>query len=323
MAPEEPLLASSSAGSQYACATDDGCRGSSNRRWISIYTSQYSTTAAKIVTIRGKVEQQQDQPRTFNKTRFVLNVPRRLRVAHELQEPHIQEIVQNEHKEQPQIQEFTQNEPHDPHNQELAQQVVNQRVLRRSQRIINKQKIRGKSIYDTSIVVGRSFNTPDPILEESLHDKSIEDVILSTIQAQSTILLTLTAYNQRQCIQLFETTDLLSEHIGDTFLLLDARAPHTIVSVMNNVYSTWINSSIFEIHHWCVFMSAIRTNNDVENNFTTRDIRAALNSKGIKVTRQVIDYWVQQYRQGKLTDEMTSTSQRKVKILKMRTRADV
>ncbi|CAC5356429.1 unnamed protein product [Mytilus coruscus] len=59
------------------------------------------------------------------------------------------------------------------------------------------------------------------------------------------------------------------------------------------------------------------------NSYTTRDIRAALNSKGIKVTRQVIDYWVQQYHQGKFTDEMTCPSPRKVKILKTLTRADV
>lgn len=51
---------------------------------------------------------------------------RRLREAHELQEPHNQELVQNQ--------------PDMPHNQELVEQVVNQRVLRRSQRIINRQK---------------------------------------------------------------------------------------------------------------------------------------------------------------------------------------
>ncbi|CAG2242530.1 unnamed protein product [Mytilus edulis] len=59
------------------------------------------------------------------------------------------------------------------------------------------------------------------------------------------------------------------------------------------------------------------------NSYTTRDIRAALNSKGIKVTRQVIDYWVQQYRLGKFTDEITCPSATKVKTMKTLTRADV
>ncbi|VDH98286.1 Hypothetical predicted protein [Mytilus galloprovincialis] len=47
------------------------------------------------------------------------------------------------------------------------------------------------------------------------------------------------------------------------------------------------------------------------NSYTIRDIRAALNSKGIKVTRQVIDYWVQQYRLGKFTDEITCPPKKK------------
>lgn len=32
---------------------------------------------------------------------------------------------------------------------------------------------------------------------------------------------------------------------------------------MDYVYRTWIRSSIFKIHHWSVFMTSIRTNNDV------------------------------------------------------------
>ena len=54
------------------------------------------------------------------------------------------------------------------------------------------------------------------------------------------------------------------EHIEDTFHQLDARAPATIVPIMDYVYNTWINSSIFKIDYWCIFMTAIRTNNDVE-----------------------------------------------------------
>ncbi|CAC5420505.1 unnamed protein product [Mytilus coruscus] len=59
------------------------------------------------------------------------------------------------------------------------------------------------------------------------------------------------------------------------------------------------------------------------NSYTTRDIRAALNSKGIKVTRQVIDYWVQQYRLGSLPTRLPVLLQQKVKTMKTLTRADV
>ncbi|VDI65445.1 Hypothetical predicted protein [Mytilus galloprovincialis] len=58
------------------------------------------------------------------------------------------------------------------------------------------------------------------------------------------------------------------------------------------------------------------------NSYTIRDIRAALNSKGYKVARQVIDYWVQQYRLGKFTDEITCPPKKK-KTMKTLTRADV
>ncbi|XP_052063996.1 uncharacterized protein LOC127704147 [Mytilus californianus] len=78
-----------------------------------------------------------------------------------------------------------------------------------------------------------------------------------------------TAYNQKDSVytflrQLMALPFLPPEHITDTFLQLDARAPQAIVPVMNYVYSTWIDSTIFQINHWSVFMSAIRTNNDVE-----------------------------------------------------------
>ena len=54
------------------------------------------------------------------------------------------------------------------------------------------------------------------------------------------------------------------EHIQETFERLDDRAPEALAPVMDYVYRTWIRSPVFEIHHWSVFMTAIRTNNDVE-----------------------------------------------------------
>nr|XP_034315216.1 uncharacterized protein LOC117685079 [Crassostrea gigas] len=49
----------------------------------------------------------------------------------------------------------------------------------------------------------------------------------------------------------------------ETFLRLDGRAPEVLAPVMDYVYRTWIRASIFKIHHWSVFMTSIRTNNDV------------------------------------------------------------
>ena len=57
---------------------------------------------------------------------------------------------------------------------------------------------------------------------------------------------------------------LPQEHIAEAFLQLDQRAPDAIIPVMDYVCSTWINSSIFKIHQWYVFMSPVWTNNDVE-----------------------------------------------------------
>ena len=54
------------------------------------------------------------------------------------------------------------------------------------------------------------------------------------------------------------------EHIRDAFDQLYAKSPDEIVPVMDYVYNTWIRSSVFAISHWSVFMTAIRTNNDVE-----------------------------------------------------------
>ena len=57
---------------------------------------------------------------------------------------------------------------------------------------------------------------------------------------------------------------LPQEHIVKAYLQLEQQAPDAIIPVMDYVYSTWINNSIFKIHQWSVFMSPVRTNNDVE-----------------------------------------------------------
>ncbi|XP_062614650.1 uncharacterized protein LOC134276409 [Saccostrea cucullata] len=62
------------------------------------------------------------------------------------------------------------------------------------------------------------------------------------------------------------------EHIEDTFDRLDARAPEQLQPIMDYVYHTWIRSAVFPIDNWTVFMTSVRTNNDVEgwhNRFNT------------------------------------------------------
>ena len=54
------------------------------------------------------------------------------------------------------------------------------------------------------------------------------------------------------------------EHIQETFQRLDDGAPEALAPVMDYVSGTWIRGPVFEIHYWSVFMTAIRTNNDVE-----------------------------------------------------------
>ena len=54
------------------------------------------------------------------------------------------------------------------------------------------------------------------------------------------------------------------EHIQETFQRLDEGAQEALAPVMDSVYRAWIRSPVFEIHHWSVFMTAIRTNNDVK-----------------------------------------------------------
>ncbi|XP_062570593.1 uncharacterized protein LOC134264364 [Saccostrea cucullata] len=79
----------------------------------------------------------------------------------------------------------------------------------------------------------------------------------------------MTAYNKKDKVfrfvrQLLALPFLPPEHIEDAFHRLDGRAPEVLAPVMDYVYRTWIRSPIYEIHHWSVFMTAIRTNNDVE-----------------------------------------------------------
>ena len=70
---------------------------------------------------------------------------------------------------------------------------------------------------------------------------------------------------------------LPQEQMAEAFLQVDQRTPDASIPVMDYVYSTWIHSSIFKVHQWSVFMSPVRTNNDVEgwhnrfnNNVVTR-----------------------------------------------------
>ncbi|XP_062586242.1 uncharacterized protein LOC134247857 [Saccostrea cucullata] len=77
------------------------------------------------------------------------------------------------------------------------------------------------------------------------------------------------AYNERNDVyhfvpQVLALPFLPPEHIEDTFHQLDARAPRALVPVMDYVYRTWITSTVFKIDSWSIFMTAIRTNNDVE-----------------------------------------------------------
>ena len=64
--------------------------------------------------------------------------------------------------------------------------------------------------------------------------------------------------------KLFALPFLPPEHIQETFECLDDRAPEALAPVMDYVYRTWIHSPVFEIHHWSVFLTAIRANNNVE-----------------------------------------------------------
>lgn len=56
------------------------------------------------------------------------------------------------------------------------------------------------------------------------------------------------------------------EHIEELFVRFYRKAggSHQLISLLNYVKDTWINSTIWPPHTWCVFGRSIRTNNDVE-----------------------------------------------------------
>lgn len=57
---------------------------------------------------------------------------------------------------------------------------------------------------------------------------------------------------------------LPAEHIADAFFQLEERAPPEAKPVLDYISNTWIRSTVFTISSWCVFMTPVRTNNDVE-----------------------------------------------------------
>lgn len=82
-----------------------------------------------------------------------------------------------------------------------------------------------------------------------------------------------TAYNKKDAVytylrQVMALPFLPPEHIPDTFNRLQEKATNqdnqAIQDVLHYVYRTWINNNIFNIEYWSVFMTSIRTNNDVE-----------------------------------------------------------
>ncbi|CAC5397976.1 unnamed protein product [Mytilus coruscus] len=90
---------------------------------------------------------------------------------------------------------------------------------------------------------------------------------------------TVSAYKKKDTVytylrQVMALPFLPPEHIPDTFRQLDEKADHPgVQKVMDYIYKTWIRNSVFDIDYWCVFMSSICTNNNVEgwhNSVNTR-----------------------------------------------------
>jgi hypothetical protein len=69
-------------------------------------------------------------------------------------------------------------------------------------------------------------------------------------------------------VQVPEAGDGTSLPSTGTHRQLEQRAPDAIIPVMDYAYSTWISNSIFKVHQWSMFISSVRTNNDVEGNPT-------------------------------------------------------
>ncbi|XP_068229184.1 uncharacterized protein [Palaemon carinicauda] len=66
--------------------------------------------------------------------------------------------------------------------------------------------------------------------------------------------------------QLLSLPYMPQEHIEELFIRFYRKAAgvNELISLLNYVKKTWINSAIWPPHTWCVFGRSIRTNNDVE-----------------------------------------------------------
>ena len=66
--------------------------------------------------------------------------------------------------------------------------------------------------------------------------------------------------------QLLSLPYMPQEHIEELFIRFYRKAAGVkeLISLLNYVKDTWINSAIWPPHTWCVFGRSIRTNNDVE-----------------------------------------------------------
>lgn len=72
------------------------------------------------------------------------------------------------------------------------------------------------------------------------------------------------------------------EHIEELFVRFNRKTggSQQLMNLLNYMKNTWINSSIWPSHTWCVFGRSIRTNNDVEgwhNRITVKARKGKLN----------------------------------------------
>ena len=76
---------------------------------------------------------------------------------------------------------------------------------------------------------------------------------------------------------------LPSEHIVEMFRRLRQKAEtHSLMSLTNYIYNTWIANSIWTPNSWSVYNHLIRTNNDVEG-WHSKLNRAAARTSGTTV----------------------------------------
>ena len=72
---------------------------------------------------------------------------------------------------------------------------------------------------------------------------------------------------------------LPSEHIVEKFRRLRQKAEtHSLMSLTNYIYNTWIANSIWTPNSWSVYNQLIRTNNDVEGWHSKLNRAAARNN---------------------------------------------